>query len=84
MNDLYFRDRPNGTMVSRHASWATLLLSRGAPPPKVMAKGGWKNLETMMIYLRKSGIDLKDATQCIDHLDTHGVELAEAHDIRGK
>jgi integrase len=50
------------------ASWATLLLSKGTPPPQVMAMGGWKDLKTMMIYLRKAGIDTEGATNCLDHI----------------
>jgi len=41
------------------ASWATMLLSRGLEPAKVMKLGGWRDLKTMMIYLRKAGIDTK-------------------------
>ena len=31
----------------------------GVEPIKVMKAGGWKDLKTMMIYVRKAGIDLK-------------------------
>lgn len=41
------------------ASWATMLLSKGLEPAKVMKLGGWKDLKTMMIYLRKAGIDTR-------------------------
>lgn len=41
------------------ASWATMLLSRGVEPAKVMKLGGWKDLKTMMLYLRKAGIDTR-------------------------
>ena len=41
------------------ASWATMLLSKGTEPAKVMKLGGWKDLKTMMIYLRKAGIDTR-------------------------
>lgn len=44
------------------ASWATLMLSKGIEPIKVMAMGGWKDLKTMQIYIRKSGIDIKGIT----------------------
>ena len=53
------------------ASWATLLLSKGVAPAKVMAMGGWKDMETMMIYMRKSGIDIKGATDCLADLHSH-------------
>ncbi len=48
------------------ASWATLLLSKGVEPIKVMKMGGWKDIETMMIYARKAGVDIKGATDCLD------------------
>ncbi len=53
------------------ASWATLLLSKGVAPSKVMSMGGWKDMDTMMIYMRKAGIDIKDATSVLDDLNTH-------------
>ncbi len=51
------------------ATWATLLLSEDVPPVKVMAMGGWKDIKTMMIYIRKAGIDLRDATSCLQLVD---------------
>jgi integrase len=48
------------------ASWATLLLSKGVEPIKVMKMGGWRDLETMMIYARKAGVDIKGATDCLN------------------
>ena len=41
------------------ASFATLLLEAGEPPAKVMLVGGWKDMKTMMIYMRKAGIGLE-------------------------
>ncbi len=41
------------------ATWATILLSQGIPPIKVMAMGGWKDMKTMMVYTRKAGVDIK-------------------------
>ncbi|MEK2643890.1 tyrosine-type recombinase/integrase [Bdellovibrio sp. BCCA] len=55
------------------ASWATLLLSKGVAPSKVMAMGGWKDMDTMMIYMRKAGIDIKNSTSVLDNMETHGV-----------
>ncbi|MBX9767925.1 MAG: site-specific integrase [Bdellovibrionales bacterium] len=43
------------------ATWATLLLSQGLEPIKVMKMGGWKDMKTMMIYVRKAGIDIAGA-----------------------
>jgi len=44
------------------ASWATLMMSKGVEPIKVMSMGGWKDLKTMQIYIRKSGLDVKGIT----------------------
>jgi integrase len=51
------------------ATWATMLLSKGVEPIKVMKMGGWKDLETMMIYARKAGVDIRGSTDC---LNLHG------------
>lgn len=48
------------------ATWATMLLSKGVEPIKVMKMGGWKDLETMMIYARKAGVDIKGAMDCLN------------------
>lgn len=50
------------------ASWATLLLGKGVAPSKVMSMGGWKDMDTMMIYMRKAGIDIKGSTRCLDDM----------------
>jgi len=50
------------------ASWATACLGRGIPPAQVMSMGGWKDLKTMMIYMRKAGISIKGMT---DQLNFH-------------
>jgi integrase len=47
------------------ASWATMLLNKGVFPAKVMAMGGWKDIKTMMIYMRKAGVDIKGSTSCL-------------------
>jgi integrase len=48
------------------ATWATMLLSKGVEPIKVMKMGGWKDIETMMIYARKAGVDIKGASACLN------------------
>ena len=48
------------------ATWCTILLSKGVEPIKVMKMGGWKDLKTMQIYVRKAGIDIKGITDCLD------------------
>lgn len=50
------------------ASWATVMLSKGIEPIKVMAMGGWKDLKTMQIYIRKSGIHIKGITDALDFI----------------
>ena len=65
------------------ASWATLLLSRGVPPSKVMTMGGWQNMNTMMIYMRKAGIDIKDSTKCLDDMQVHEVSSSKVLEFPG-
>lgn len=48
------------------ATWATILLSKGIEPIKVMAMGGWSDMKTMMIYIRKAGLDIKGLTNCLN------------------
>jgi integrase len=50
------------------ASWATVMLSRGIAPIKVMAMGGWKDLKTMQYYIRKAGVDISGIS---DDLSLH-------------
>ena len=40
-------------------TWATLLLSAGEAPARVMKVGGWSDMKTMMIYMNMAGIDLE-------------------------
>jgi integrase len=44
------------------ACFATELLKRGVPVPRVMRVGGWKSVKTMMHYVRLAGIDDKGIT----------------------
>lgn len=53
------------------ATWATLLLSKGVEPIRVMKMGGWKDMKTMMIYIRTAGVDIKGMTDCLDLHDPH-------------
>ena len=59
------------------ASWATLLLGKGVAPSRVMSMGGWKDMDTMMIYMRKAGIDIQGATSCLDNMQIHGFPTAD-------
>lgn len=65
------------------ASWATLLLSKGVAPSKVMSMGGWKDMDTMMIYMRKAGIDIRGATSCLDDMEIHGLKMASVTKLNG-
>ncbi len=58
------------------ATWATMLLSKGVVPAVVMAMGGWKDMETMMIYMRKAGLDIKGATECLNSVHNPSAVLA--------
>lgn len=65
-------------------SWATLLLGKGVPPSIVMSQGGWKDMVTMMIYMRKAGINIKNSTSVLDSWQTHGVHVAEVFELKPK
>lgn len=62
------------------ATWATLLLSKGVEPIRVMIMGGWKDLKTMQFYVRKAGVDIKGITQCLD-LHNPAIEAAKVLDF---
>lgn len=36
-----------------------------------------------MTYMRKAGINIKNATSMLEDIQTHGVKEAEVYDIRG-
>lgn len=63
------------------ASWATACLSRGIEPVKVMSMGGWKDLKTLMIYVRKAGINIRGMT---DDLNFHSNDRKEGKVLRLK
>lgn len=48
------------------ACWATHLLAAGVSEIKVMKMGGWKDRETMMKYIRLSGVDESGGTEALD------------------
>lgn len=52
------------------ATWATLLLSKGVEPIKVMFMGGWSDLKTLQIYIRKAGVNIKGSTDVLDFHDS--------------
>ena len=45
------------------ATWATIMLSNGIAPIKVMKMGGWKDIKTMQVYTRLAGIDIRGITE---------------------
>jgi len=59
-----------------------MLLGKGVPPSHVMAMGGWKDMDTMMIYMRKAGINIKNSTRVLDGLQTHGIQTAEIIELK--
>jgi len=63
------------------ATWATLLLGRSVAPVKVMKMGGWKDMETMMIYIRKAGIDVSGALEGLK-IHEHHPKLGDILPIR--
>ena len=46
--------------------WCCLMLSNGVEPIKVMSMGGWTQLKTMQIYIRKAGVNIKGITNGLD------------------
>ena len=42
------------------------MLQKGVEPIKVMIMGGWKDIKTMQLYVRKAGVDIKGITNCLD------------------
>lgn len=61
------------------ATWATLLLSKGVPPIQVMYAGGWKDMKTMMFYMRKSGVE---TWGMMDKMDLHNPSKQGAEVIK--
>lgn len=47
------------------ACWATQLLRNGVAQSKVMIMGGWADLETMQVYLRRAGVEIQGATDSL-------------------
>lgn len=63
------------------ATWATIMLGRGIEPIKVMFMGGWKDMKTMMIYMRKAGIEIRGITDNLK-LHEHHQKVAEVIKMR--
>lgn len=62
-------DLPRIRFHDLRASWATVMLSKGVEPIKVMSMGGWRDLKTMQIYIRKSGINIQGITSHLNFLE---------------
>ncbi len=61
-------DLPSIRFHDLRASWATVMLSKGVEPIKVMSMGGWRDLKTMQIYIRKSGINILGITNQLNFI----------------
>jgi integrase len=53
------------------ATWATILLSKGIEPIRVMKAGGWRDMKTMMYYVRLAGVDIRGMTDVLDLHEPH-------------
>ncbi len=49
------------------ATWATILMTKGTAPIKVMVMGGWKDIKTMGRYIRKAGVEIKGITDVLPY-----------------
>ncbi len=47
------------------ACWATQLLKNGVAQATVMIMGGWADLETMQVYLRRAGVEIEGGTDSL-------------------
>lgn len=65
------------------ATWATLMLGKGIEPAKVMIMGGWQDLKTMMVYMRKAGISTRGITDCLT-LHNPSTQSAQVIEIAGR
>lgn len=65
------------------ATWTTLMMSKGVEPIKVMIMGGWRDLKTMQIYMRKAGVDIRGITNCLD-LHSNSRESAKILELTNK
>ncbi|MBF0301385.1 MAG: site-specific integrase [Oligoflexia bacterium] len=64
------------------ASWATLMLTKGVEPIKVMVMGGWKELKTMERYIRQAGVDIRGITNCLKNLHDPAFKGGEVLEIK--
>ena len=67
------------TFHTLRATWATRMLDLGVSQTKVMAIGGWKDLDTFNICVRLAAIDVTGATDCLDNTQAKRSSEAEAN-----
>lgn len=48
------------------ATWTTILLGKGVEPIKVKKAGGWRDIKTMMHYVRLAGVDIRGMSDCLN------------------
>lgn len=53
------------------ATWATILLSKGIEPIRVMKAGGWRDMKTMMYYVRLAVVDNSGMSDVLKLHDPH-------------
>lgn len=61
-------DIPQVKFHTLRACFATQMLGNGIEPIKVMKICGWRDLKTLQIYLRLSGINEEGSTECLSFL----------------
>lgn len=57
------------------ACWATQLLGLGIPTEQVMLSGGWRDVETMRIYIRNAGILVQGSTEGLKFMSDNALDL---------
>ena len=66
-----------------HLKWRIERLAQGDEAAKIMKMGSWNDLKTMMIYIRKAGIDIKGMTNSLDlHNPSASNQKAEVFELK--
>lgn len=61
------------------ATWATIMLTKGIEPIKVMSMGGWRDFKVFQKYIRKAGVNIRGIT---DSLDLHSPTAPKAQVLK--